>query len=153
RLPIDRDRLAVGSGYGRRAAAFHPGVDFAAEPGTPIHAVGSGTVSCVRDLDDSGLRSVTVSRGALDTVYVFRPGDGLRIAVNDQVAAGARIGALGPDDESRDGFLHFEVRVDGEHTSPVRYLANMGLQPWPPAGLPRPVSGTFPPSSPCTITG
>jgi Peptidase family M23/Glycosyl transferase family 2 len=153
RLPIDRDRLAVGSGYGRRAAAFHPGVDFAAEPGTPIHAVGSGTVSGVRDLDDNGLRSVTVSRDALDTVYVFRPGDGLRIAVDDQVAAGARIGTLGPDDESRDGFLHFEVRVDGEHTSPVRYLANMGLKPWPPAGLPRPVSGTFPASSPCTITG
>ena len=30
-LPIDRDRLALGSGYGRRAAKFHPGVDFAAE--------------------------------------------------------------------------------------------------------------------------
>ena len=144
RLPIDRDRLAVGSGYGRRAAAFHPGVDFAAEPGTPIHAVGSGTVSGVRDLDDSGLRSVTVSRDALDTVYVFRPGDGLRIAVDDQVAAGARIGALGQEDESRDGFLHFEVRVDGEHTSPVRYLANMGLTAVATGGTPATGVGNLP---------
>jgi hypothetical protein len=153
RLPIDGDSLALGSGYGRRAAAFHPGVDFAADPGTPIHAVTSGTVSRVHDVDDTGLVSVTVSRGELDTVYVFRPCDELPIAHDDRIAAGARIGALGPEAQSRDGFLHFEVRAGGEHTSPVRYLANMGLRPWPPAGRPRPVSGTFPASSPCTITG
>jgi len=152
RLPIDRDRLAVGSGYGRRARAFHPGVDFAADPGTPIHSATSGIVCGIDDLDDPGLRRVTITREGLDTVYVFRPGDKVRIEIDDQVAAGARIGVLGAEAESSDGFLHFEVRVDGEHTSPVRYLANMGLQPWPPAGRPRPVSGTYPPSSPCTIT-
>lgn len=152
RLPIDRDRLAIGSGYGRRSATFHPGVDFAADPGTPIYAVSSGTVCAVEDLGDRQLRSVTVSRGALDTIYVFRPGDRYQPAVGDRVAAGTRLGALGREVGSRDGFLHFEIRVDGQHRSPVRYLANMGLQPWPPAGRPRPVSGTFPPSSPCTIT-
>jgi murein DD-endopeptidase MepM/ murein hydrolase activator NlpD len=152
RLPIDRDRLALGSGYGRRAAAFHPGVDFAADPGTPVHAVTSGTVCGVRDLDGRGLRSVTISGADVDTVYVFRPGEQQQIGVDDQVAAGAHIGAIGAQAESPDGFLHFEVRIAGRHTSPVRYLANMGLQPWPPAGRPRPVAGTFPPSSPCTIT-
>jgi murein DD-endopeptidase MepM/ murein hydrolase activator NlpD len=152
RLPIDRDRLALGSGYGRRAANFHPGVDFAADPGTPVHAATSGTVCGVRDLDDRGLRAIIISRAEVETVYVFRPGERLHVGVDDQVAAGAQLGVIGAETESRDGFLHFEVRVAGRHTSAVRYLANMGLKPWPPPGRPRPVSGTFPPSSPCTIT-
>src|SRR5699024_5141646 len=134
----------IGSGYGPRADAFHPGVDFAADPGTPIYAVGSGTV-CRADYLD-GHWSMTVSGANVDTVYVFRPGDDSRIAAGHRIAAGAQIGTIGPAAESTDGYLHFEVRADGRHTNPVRYLANMGLQPWPPAGRPRPVSGTYPPA-------
>ncbi|BBX73755.1 peptidoglycan DD-metalloendopeptidase family protein [Mycobacterium shinjukuense] len=153
RLPIDRDQLAVGCGYGPRADAFHPGVDFAAQPGTPIHAVTSGIVCRADNLDDNGLWSVTISTGNVDTVYVFRSDDRRGIGVADRIDAGARIGAIGREADSADGYLHFEVHVDGGHTSPVRYLANMGLQPWPPRGRPRPVSGTYPPATPCTITG
>lgn len=150
RLPIDRERLAVGSAYGPKPAGFHPGVDFVAEPGTPIYAVASGIVCRAAD-ETSELRWVTVSNAKVDTVYVFRSDCDLEISINDHIAAGARIGTLGSETESTDGLLHFEVHVEGKHTSPVRFLANMGLEPWPPQGRPRPVLGGYAPVTPCTI--
>ncbi|WP_370653125.1 MULTISPECIES: peptidoglycan DD-metalloendopeptidase family protein [Mycobacterium] len=150
RLPIDREHLAVGAGYGPRAGAFHPGVDFAALPGTPVYAVNSGTISRTEVLDHNGLRSVTISNAHADLVYVLRSGEDH--APGAQIAAGTQIGTVGREAESADGYLHFEVQRDGAHTSPVRYLANMGLHPWPPRGRPRPVSGTYPAATPCTIT-
>ncbi|OBK27006.1 hypothetical protein A5634_23965 [Mycobacterium asiaticum] len=153
RLPIDRDCLAIGAGYGPRAETFHPGVDFAAEPGTAIHAVSSGTVSRTVELDEDGLWSLTVQDANVDLVYVFRNTGAPLITVGERIAAGARIGTVGPEAESSDGYLHFEVHADGGHTSPLRYLANLGLQPWPPQGRPRPVSGIYPAVTPCTITG
>jgi murein DD-endopeptidase MepM/ murein hydrolase activator NlpD len=151
RLPIDREHFAIGYGYGPRASAFHPGVDFAANPGTPIYAVMPGTVCCANNLEGTGLWSVTISNANLDTVYVFRS-NGSRIAVGDRITASSQIATIGPETYTTDEFLHFEVYADGRHTNPVRHLANMGLQPWPPAGRPRPVSGTYPPATPCTIT-
>ncbi|BBX96117.1 peptidoglycan DD-metalloendopeptidase family protein [Mycobacterium lacus] len=151
RLPIDRERLAIGSGYGPRAGAFHPGVDLAAEPGTPIYAVTSGVVCRTTELDDNGLWAVTICNAGVDTVYVFRSHGERRLAIDDHITAGARIGTIGPETGSTDGYLHFEVHIDGRHADPVRYLANMGLQPWPPRGRPRPVSGTYPPATPCTV--
>lgn len=153
RLPVDRDRFAVASGYGRRPVGFHPGVDFAAAPGTPVYAVTSGAVSGVEDVDRDGLRAVTIAGPMCETVYTFRPGGDGQIEVGSRIEAGTELGVLRLEAGFADGFVHFEVRVDGQHVSPVRYLANMGLTPWTPAGRPRPVSGTFPPSSPCTITG
>ncbi|MCV7079014.1 peptidoglycan DD-metalloendopeptidase family protein [Mycobacterium szulgai] len=153
RLPIDRERLAFGSAYGPKAGGFHPGVDFAAERGTPIYAVASGIVGRAVDLDlNSGFLSVTISNANVDTVYVFRSDGDRPIAIDDHITAGARIGTLGGEAESPDGYLHFEVRVEGRHTSPVRYLANMGLRPWPPQGRPRPVLGSYAPVTPCTIS-
>ena len=148
RLPIDRDRLALAAGYGRRASGFHPGMDFAADPGTPVYAVTSGTASHTSTVD--GRHQVTVSGPHGELVYTFRPGDDL--TERTDVNAGEQLGTLSQEPQSLDGFLHFEVRLDGETISPARYLANRGMQPWPPAGRPRAVSGTYPPSSPCTIT-
>lgn len=91
-----------------------------------------------------------LSNADVDLVYVFRSGD--QLCVGDQIAAGARIGTVGPERGSADGYLHFEVHTDGVHTSPLRYLGNLGLLPWPPQGRPRPVSGTYPAATPCSIT-
>ncbi|RFZ09488.1 putative peptidase [Mycobacterium marinum] len=151
RLPIDREPRAIGRGYGQRAGGFHPGVDFAADPGTPVYAVVSGAVSAVADVD--GLLSMTISQGPdLDVVYVFRPVERNGMSVGDRVRAGARLGAIGAEGDSDDGYLHFEVRQRGSHVNPLRYLANLGLRPWPPPGRLRAVSGSYPPATPCTIT-
>lgn len=152
RLPIDRELLGIGSAYGPKAGGFHPGVDFAADPGTPIYAVASGIVCWAGYLDSTGLWSVTVSNANVDTVYVFRSDGDRRISLGDHITAGVRIGTLGSATESTDEYLHFEVHVEGRHTSPVRYLANMGLQPWPPRGRPRPVLGSYAPVTPCTVS-
>lgn len=150
RLPIDREPRAIGRGYGPHAGGFHPGVDFATDPGTPVYAVASGAVSAIDEVD--GLVSLTIARCELDVVYVFRPGDEGRLVLGDRIAAGAQLGTIGAQGESADGYLHFEVRTQDGHVNPVRYLANMGLRPWPPPGRLRAVSGSYPPATPCTIT-
>ncbi|CLY21549.1 Membrane-bound metallopeptidase [Mycobacterium tuberculosis] len=99
-----------------------------------------------------GLVSLTIARCELDVVYVFRPGDEGRLVLGDRIAAGAQLGTIGAQGESADGYLHFEVRTQDGHVNPVRYLANMGLRPWPPPGRLRAVSGSYPPATPCTIT-
>lgn len=150
RLPIDREPRAIGRGYGPHAGGFHPGVDFATDPGTPVYAVASGAVSAIDEVD--GLVSLTIARCELDVAYVFRPGDEGRLVLGDRIAAGAQLGTIGAQGESADGYLHFEVRTQDGHVNPVRYLANMGLRPWPPPGRLRAVSGSYPPATPCTIT-
>lgn len=124
RLPIDREPRAIGRGYGPHAGGFHPGVDFATDPGTPVYAVASGAVSAIDEVD--GLVSLTIARCELDVVYVFRPGDEGRLVLGDRIAAGAQLGTIGAQGESADGYLHFEVRTQDGHVNPVRYLANMG---------------------------
>lgn len=81
RLPIDREPRAIGRGYGPHAGGFHPGVDFATDPGTPVYAVASGAVSAIDEVD--GLVSLTIARCELDVVYVFRPGDEGRLVLGD----------------------------------------------------------------------
>lgn len=85
RLPIDREPRAIGRGYGPHAGGFHPGVDFATDPGTPVYAVASGAVSAIDEVD--GLVSLTIARCELDVVYVFRPGDEGRLVLGDRIAA------------------------------------------------------------------
>ncbi|WAJ47586.1 peptidoglycan DD-metalloendopeptidase family protein [Mycobacterium sp. Aquia_216] len=150
RLPIEAEPRAIGRGYGPRPDGFHPGVDFAADPGSPIYAVISGTVCCAGDVDH--LYSVTIAEGDTEIRYVFRPGDDTQIALGDRIDAGTRIGSIGAEDQSSDGFLHFETRVGRAHVNPLRYLGNMGLRPWPPPGRLRAVAGHYPPATPCTIT-
>lgn len=127
RLPIEAEPRAIGRGYGPRADGFHPGVDFAADPGSPIYAAISGTVRYAGELDH--LYSVIISNGDTETRYVFRPGDAGHIAVGDRICAGTQIGSLGAEDESTDAYLHFETRVRRAHVNPLRYLGNMGLRP------------------------
>lgn len=148
RLPVEAEPRAIGRGYGPRADGFHPGVDFAADPGSPVYAVISGIVC--RATEINGLYSVAIADSDTEIRYTFRPGDNSRPAVGDRIRAGTPIGCLGADD--RDGYLHFETRIGGAHVNPLRFLGNMGLRPWPPPGRLRAVSGSYPPATPCTIT-
>ncbi len=150
RLPVGEQRFAIGRGYGPWAGAFHPGIDFVVDPSTPICAVTSGTVCDAEDLD-VGRTSVTIAHRDHDTVYVFLPGDDSRPTLGDHFGAGMCIGVAGAEPTSMDAYLHFEVRVGGWHTNPVRHLANMGPRPWPQPGRLRPVASSYLPSTVCPI--
>ena len=113
----------VSSGYGMR---FHPvnggmaphlGVDFAAPTGTPVMAVGDGTVEFAGWQNGYGNFIILQHRNGHATAY----GHLSRIAVKkgQRVEQGSVIGAVGSTGVSTGPHLHFEFRDRGVHKDPL----------------------------------
>ncbi len=117
----------VGSGFGFRndpftgRAALHTGLDFPAEPGTPVHAAAGGMVTArewhaaygnVLELDHgNGL----VTRYAHNAI--------VEVALGALVKRGQLVARVGNSGRSTGAHLHFEVLVDGVPQNPARFLA------------------------------
>lgn len=110
----------ITSTFGPRWGTWHPGIDIANRPGTPVVAADSGTVVragwngsyglCV-EIDHGGGRIVTLY-GHLARAVV-QPGQ--------QVAKGQVIGYMGDTGYATGPHLHFEVRIDGRPVDPIRF--------------------------------
>ncbi|GAA2399088.1 M23 family metallopeptidase [Streptomyces glaucosporus] len=110
------------------SSGTHSGVDFAAASGTPVRAVGPGTV-------------VTVGwGGAYGNQVVIRHDDGrytqyghlsaTSVSPGQRVEGGRQIGAVGSTGNSTGPHLHFEARTGayyGSDIDPVAYLAAKGV--------------------------
>ena len=132
-LPIDAGKYRISSGYGGRnnptgnGSQFHQGVDFAADSGTPIHAVTGGTVVQAGDAGDGYGKLVRVKSGNTETYYGHQ--SSIAVAVGDEVAPGDVLGAVGNTGNSTGPHLHFEVRNNGSSIEPVAYLKTLGIDP------------------------
>lgn len=102
----------------------HPGIDIAADRGTPVKAVADGVISDVRNDKFYGI-SVVIDHGdGLKTLYRNLASDEA-VAVNQKVKQGEIIGSIGNtamDESSEQPHLHFEVLVDDENVDPTDYL-------------------------------
>lgn len=106
---------------GRRA--FHAGLDFAAAPGTAIHAAAGGNVAFAGYKSDFG-QVVEIDHGnGLVTRYAHA--SALWVKTGDFVAPGDTIAAVGSTGRSTGAHLHFEVLRHGEAVNPRRYLAGL----------------------------
>ncbi len=100
--------------------AFHDGLDFMAETGTPIYAAASGIVSAAERTPDYG-NIVKLDHGSgVETRYAHAS----RILVHpgDRVAKGQIIAEIGNTGRSTGAHLHFEVRVNGAALDPRKFL-------------------------------
>jgi murein DD-endopeptidase MepM/ murein hydrolase activator NlpD len=121
--PIDTQ---MGSGFGFRhdpftgRVALHTGVDFAADPGTPIHAAAGGLVLGIETHPQYGLLLEIDHGNGLSTRYahtskvLVRPGD--------LIKRGQVIALVGTSGRSTGPHLHFEVVVDGVPQDPAKFL-------------------------------
>jgi murein DD-endopeptidase MepM/ murein hydrolase activator NlpD len=121
-LPIPG--AALGSPYGVRvdpltgAIGFHPGIDFEAPAGTPIHAAADGVVVIAGDCGGYG-NCVVIDHGtSLATVYAHQ--STLLTQAGDRVTTGQIIGLVGSTGQSTGPHLHFEVRLHGIPIDPVQ---------------------------------
>ncbi|WP_405997402.1 peptidoglycan DD-metalloendopeptidase family protein [Streptomyces sp. NBC_00829] len=110
------------------SSGYHTGVDFAAASGTPVKAVGPGTV---------------VSAGwggAYGNEVVIQHGDGtysqyahlssLAVSSGQSVSGGQQIGLSGTTGNSTGPHLHFEIRTGpgyGSDIDPLAYLRQHGV--------------------------
>jgi murein DD-endopeptidase MepM/ murein hydrolase activator NlpD len=123
-LPVKN--AALGSPFGHRndpiagLRAMHEGLDFSAEPGTPVVVAADGVVLAANYHPDYG-NVIDVDHGdGLTSRYAHLS----RIDVKPGVLVkrGAQIGALGNTGRSTGPHLHFEVRMLGIAQNPAHFL-------------------------------
>jgi murein DD-endopeptidase MepM/ murein hydrolase activator NlpD len=102
--------------------AFHRGLDFMADAGTPILAAADGIVTQAERMPDYG-NIVRVDHGfGLDTRYAHV--SGFLVKVGDRVSKGQPIATVGSTGRSTGPHLHYEVRLNGVPLDPRNYLKN-----------------------------
>jgi len=124
RLPIVDSWFSSNFGYridpftGQNA--FHEGVDFPAEAGTPIIAAASGKV-VFADVHPEYGKLVEIDHGnGLVTRYAHA--SLLLVRRGDLVVGGQRIAGVGSTGRSTGAHLHFEIRLHGIAQNPARFL-------------------------------
>lgn len=132
RTPVEGARIS--SSFGPRMHPIrgyvknHNGTDFAAPAGTPIYAASSGVVEFAAMKGCNG--NFTVLRHDnppnWQTYYLhqirFAPG----IAAGVRVSQGQHIGDVGTTGCSTGPHLHYEVRIDGQPTDPMKIEVSEG---------------------------
>ncbi|MGI6361678.1 MAG: murein hydrolase activator EnvC family protein [Bacillota bacterium] len=99
----------------------HTGIDFAAPIGTPIYSAGNGVVISVKYLNYSYGYHVIIDHGnRISTLYAHM--SSISVSPGQTVSAGQKIGGVGSTGRSTGPHLHFEVRVNGNHTNPAPYI-------------------------------
>jgi murein DD-endopeptidase MepM/ murein hydrolase activator NlpD len=117
----------VGSGFGVRMDPFnsrpalHAGLDFPAEPGTPVYAAAGGMVSANEwHVAYGNLLEIDHGNG-LKTRYAHNAS--VDVALGSLVRRGQQVAKVGNTGRSTGPHLHFEVLVDGVPQDPARFLA------------------------------
>lgn len=117
----------LSSGFGNRkdpfngSADFHPGLDIAADKGTPVRATADGTVKSAgyngnygnAVLIDHGF-SISTRFGHLSR-FAVRPGQEIR--------RGEVLGYVGSTGRATAAHLHYEILLNGQPINPLRLLA------------------------------
>lgn len=114
------------SGYGFRWGRMHKGIDYGAAVGTPLRAMGAGTVVGAGPMSGYGVyidveyADGTVSRyGHLSSVAA---------SVGQQVAPGETVAYSGNTGRSTGPHLHLEIRPGGgEPVDPTGWLTERGI--------------------------
>jgi murein DD-endopeptidase MepM/ murein hydrolase activator NlpD len=100
---------------------FHPGIDIAAEPGTPVRAAWSGKVTRL-DYDPTIGSYVVLSHGqGLYTLYGCLS-DPVPLTEGANINRGRTLGTVGTLGDVSGGGLHFELRKNSKLVDPAPYL-------------------------------
>lgn len=102
----------------------HPAVDIAAQEGTTVKAVLSGTVSKVTEDDALGFLVRIKHSNGRETTYA-NLGSDVRLHEGDKVNAGDVIGTVGTSAISECSLaphLHFAYTIDGKAVDPAKYV-------------------------------
>ncbi|MDJ0343997.1 M23 family metallopeptidase [Streptomyces sp. H10-C2] len=163
--PVERYTLSAGfDAPGEHWANRHTGQDFAVPEGTPVRAIGAGTVVETTCGDGFGNQIVVQHGNGYFSQYAHL--SLMQVRVGQRVLPGQQIALSGSTGNSTGPHLHFEVRVTpqlGSGVDPVPWLRAHGVRVVPVAGpepappfLPAPVLSlpvlSLPPLTPPSLT-
>lgn len=121
----NKDLKKTASGYGVRidpiykTAKFHSGMDFSANPGTPVYVTGNGVVTKSGWETGYGL-TIEVDHGfGYQTRYAHLKTT--LVKKGQKLVRGEIIGGVGSTGKSTGPHLHYEVVVGGRKVNPINY--------------------------------
>lgn len=119
--------VKITSDYGMRihpiykVKKMHTGLDFGGQPaGTPVYASANGIVITAGWLNGYGYTVIIDHGNKVSTLYAHN--SKLLVSPGDEVKRGQPIAKVGSTGNSTGPHIHFEVRVNGEHTDPKEWL-------------------------------
>ncbi len=127
KAPLEFTRISSGFSFNRKHPIHserrpHLGVDYAAPTGTPVKAVGDGTVKKVGWLGGFGNVVVVKHKNGFETMY----GHLSRFSCNAKVGRGVKqgqvIGFVGATGVATGPHLDFRVKFQGHYVNPVKML-------------------------------
>lgn len=122
-LPVAPGAYHLTAGFGtpgpRWSTGVHTGLDFAAPTGTPVVAVGSGTVT-VQHPAWAGTLVRIDHGGGVETWYAHL--SRVDVVTGQLVSAGDPVGLVGARGNASGPHLHLEVRLDGAPYDPALVL-------------------------------
>jgi len=124
KVPVDGGWYS--SNYGWRIdpftgqRAFHEGIDFMAEVGTPIHAAAAGVVVYSEFHPQYG-NMIEIDHGN-DLISRYAHASKRLVKIGDVVLRGSRIAEVGKTGRATGAHLHFEVRQRGAARNPAQFL-------------------------------
>jgi len=121
RRPVVGGYISSNYGYRRNGREFHTGVDFAISYGSRVSAADGGTVSFAGWKGAYGYLVIINHGNGLQTYYAHN--SRLTVRAGQKVAKGEQIAKIGSTGRSTGPHCHFEVRVNGKHVSPWRYIS------------------------------
>lgn len=123
---------AIGTGYrvsgSMWSSGYHTGIDFPVHTGTPVRAVGPGTVVTAGWNSSYGYQVVIKHGDGKYSQYAHQ--SSLAVVEGQKLNGGDRIGYSGATGNASGPHLHFEVRTGPEYGSdidPLRYLHSYGV--------------------------
>lgn len=100
---------------------FHPGLDIAVEPGTPVRATASGKVKLAQW--EGGYGKLVVIDHGHGFVTLYAHNSRLAAKSGDIVRRGQVIAYVGSSGATTGPHLHYEVRINGNAVNPLRYAS------------------------------
>ncbi len=123
-LPVESGYYSSNFGYRidpiNGQSAFHTGVDFIAQPGSPILSAAGGVVATAEFHSAYGNMVDINHDNGLTTRYAHL--SKMLVKVGDIVLKGQRVGDLGSTGRATGPHLHFEVRENSVPLNPKRFL-------------------------------
>ncbi|MFI8438475.1 M23 family metallopeptidase [Streptomyces sp. NPDC079020] len=121
---------SITSTYGQSgtmwSSGHHTGLDFAAQSGTPVKAVHSGTVKSAGYSGAYGYRTVLVLDDGTEVWYCHQ--SSMNVSAGQKVSTGDTIGRVGATGNVTGAHLHLEVHTPGGSAiDPMSWLRSKGL--------------------------
>ena len=115
----------ISSRYGvssRIRSSTHTGLDIAASTGTPIKVIADGTVTSAQYTGSYGYLVKVDHGNGVESWYAHT--SKMYVKAGDEVKAGDVIAAVGSTGNSTGPHLHLEIRINGQHVNPQKYIYN-----------------------------